>query len=576
MEIGLEAGMPTYSGGLGVVAGDTILAAADMKVPMVAITLLHRKGYFYQSLDKSGEQHELPVEWDIDDYLIENDARAAVTLEGRSVHLRAWKYEVTGVGGYTVPTYFIDADLDENSAWDRSLTDYLYGNDERYRLCQEVILGIGGIRMLRALGYTQIERFHMNEGHSSLLTLELLDEEAEKAGRQTISRSDIETIRERCVFTTHTPVPAGHDQFPMKLVRQVFGARDDFLDLGDLYSADLLRRVTGMDEKFTTMEEVWNSGTALNMTYLALNLSGYVNGVAKKHRDVSRLMFAGYEIDAISNGVHAAKWVSEPFSDLFDSHISGWRQDNFILRAALGLSKSAVWEAHQQAKKQLLLFVNRETNIGMDVDAMTLGFARRATSYKRPDLIFYDLERLRRICNQKGPLQLIFAGKAHPKDQPGKDLIRQIFGAIEALRGDVKIVYLENYDIDLAKMMVAGVDVWLNTPQPPLEASGTSGMKAALNGVPSLSILDGWWIEGNIEGVTGWSIGPPSLATDEERDSPADAESLYDKLENIILPLFYNDRDLFINMMLHAIAINGSFFNAQRMMQQYVLNAYFH
>lgn len=575
MEIGLEAGMPTYSGGLGVLAGDTIRAAADLKVPMVAITLLHRKGYFYQSLDKSGEQHELPVAWDIDDYLTENDARVIVTLEGRLVHLRAWKYEVTGIGGYTVPAYFLDADLEENSEWDRRLTDFLYGYDERYRLCQELILGIGGIRMLRALGYTQIERFHMNEGHSSLLTLELLDEEAEKAGRQTVSRSDIETIRERCVFTTHTPVPTGHDQFPMKLVRQVFGPRDDFLDLGDLYSVDLLRRVTGIDGKFSTMEEVWNSGNALNMTYLALNLSGYVNGVAKKHRDVSRLMFAGYEIDAINNGVHAATWVSGPFRDLFDTHIPGWRQDNFSLRSALGLPKKQVWEAHQQAKKQLLLFVNRETNTGMEVDAMTIGFARRATSYKRPDLLFYDLERLKRIGNQKGPLQVIYAGKAHPKDQPGKDLIKQIFDAMEALKGDLKIVYLENYDIDLAKMMVAGVDVWLNTPLPPLEASGTSGMKAALNGVPSLSILDGWWIEGNIEGVTGWSIGPPSLETDDERDRHSDSESLYDKLENIILPLFYHDRELFINIMLHAIAINGSFFNAQRMMQQYVLNAYF-
>ncbi len=576
MEIGLESGLPTYSGGLGVLAGDTIRAAADLKVPMVAITLLHRKGYFYQSLDPTGEQEELPVEWDVDDFLRETDARAVVALEGRSVHLRAWKYEVTGITGYTVPAYFLDADLAENSEWDRTLTDYLYGNDDRYRLCQEVILGIGGVRMLHALGYDRIERFHMNEGHSSLLTLELLDEEAKKAGRRTVSRSDIETIRERCVFTTHTPVPAGHDQFPMKLVRQVFGSRDDFLDLKDLFSVDLLRRVTGMHENFTTMEEVWNSGNALNMTYLALNLSGYVNGVAKKHREISRLLFAGYKIDAITNGVHAATWVSPPLGDLFDRHIPGWRQDNFSLRSALGLPRSEVWEAHQQAKKKLLLYVNRETNAGMEVDALTLGFARRATSYKRPDLLFTDLERLRKIVTQKRPLQVIYGGKAHPMDQSGKDLIKTIFAAREALKQEIRIVYLENYDIDLARMMVAGVDVWLNTPQPPLEASGTSGMKAALNGVPSLSVLDGWWIEGCLEGVTGWAIGPSSYEEeDESRNRASDAESLYDKLERVIIPTFYIDRDLFLNMMLHAIAINGSFFNAQRMIQQYVLNAYF-
>ncbi len=552
MEIGLEAGMPTYSGGLGILAGDTIRAAADLKVPMVAVTLLYRKGYFYQRLDASGWQKEEPVGWVVDDFLEEMPQRASVTLEGRTVQLRSWKYEVPGIEGFKVPVYFLDADLPENSEWDRTLTHFLYGGDQRYRLCQEVILGIGGIKMLRALGHENIERFHMNEGHASLLTLELLDEEARKAGRKSINPDDIEAVRKRCIFTTHTPVPAGHDQFPMELVERVLGHHEEF-----------------------DMEDVFCCEGLLNMTYLALNLSHYINGVAKKHGEVSRLMFADYAIDAITNGVHVATWVATPFQELFDRYIPGWRQDNFSLRYALSIPKQEVWEAHTQAKKQLIHYVNRETNVGMDVNVLTIGFARRATTYKRWDLLFQDIERLKRISSKAGPFQVIYSGKAHPHDQGGKELIKRIFQVKELLKEDIKIAYLENYDMELGKMMASGVDVWLNTPQPPLEASGTSGMKAAINGVPSLSVLDGWWIEGHIEGVTGWSIGENGRATEESRDRSKDASSLYDKLEQVIIPMFYHDRDCFIDVMLHSIALNGSFFNTHRMVQQYVLKAYF-
>lgn len=553
MEIGLEAGMPTYSGGLGVLAGDTIRSAADLKVPMVAVTLLHRKGYFYQRLDPSGWQTEEPVEWVVDDFVHELPPRVSVTIEGRTVQIRAWEYDVVGIGGYHVPIYFLDTDLPENSEWDRTLTHFLYGGDQRYRLCQEVILGIGGVRMLRALGYDQLERFHMNEGHASLLTLALLDECAQKAGRPSITSDDVEAVRKQCVFTTHTPVPAGHDQFPLDLVTQVLGRRDVFFDLKDVFCCE----------------------GRLNMTYLALTLSHYVNGVAKKHGEVSRLMFAGYTIDAITNGVHAATWVAEPFQHLFDRYIPGWRQDNFSLRYALSIPKLEVWEAHLQAKKQLIHYVNRETNVGMDVDVLTLGFARRATTYKRGDLLFTDLERLKRIASSAGPVQVVYAGKAHPHDHGGKEIIRRIFQAKEALKHEMKIAYLENYDMELGRMMTAGVDVWLNTPQPPNEASGTSGMKAALNGVPSLSILDGWWMEGHIEGVTGWAIGDDQRGGGPQHDRSTDASSLYEKLERVVIPLFYQDRDRFIDVMRHAIALNGSFFNTQRMIQQYVLNAYF-
>ena len=552
MEIGLEAGMPTYSGGLGILAGDTIRAAADLKVPMVGITLLHRKGYFYQQLDASGRQSEEPVNWVVEDFLVELPQRVSVLIEGRNVQVRAWCYEVPGPGGFNVPVYFLDTDLPGNDDQDRTLTHFLYGGDQRYRLAQEVILGIGGVRMLRALHHEKIQRFHMNEGHSSLLALELLDEEAARAGRQTISREDVAAVQEKCVFTTHTPVAAGHDQFPVDLVIQVLGRHE-------------------VEE----MKDVFCCGDLLNMTYLALNLSHYVNGVAKKHGEISRHMFAGYNIDAITNGIHPATWSAEPFSRLYDQYIPGWRQESFSLRYALSIPKQEIWQAHAQAKQTLIRFVNRETNVGMDVNVLTLGFARRAAAYKRGDLIFTDKQRLQEIAAKGGGLQLVYAGKAHPRDAGGKELIQKIFSAKESLRDKIKIAYLENYSIEVGRMMTAGVDVWLNTPEPPLEASGTSGMKAAINGVPSLSILDGWWIEGCIEGLTGWAIGStvPRLGVAEERI--ADATALYEKLGGTVVPLFYEDKNGFIDVMRHAIALNGSFFNTHRMLQQYVLKAYY-
>jgi len=553
MEIGFEAAIPTYSGGLGVLAGDTIRSAADLQVPMVAVTLLHRKGYFHQRLDGSGWQREEPVEWVVENFLKEMLPRASVTIEERKVHIRAWQYQVQGVSGYKVPVYFLDADLPENSEWDRTLTHYLYGGDQHYRLCQEVILGIGGVRMLRALGYDHIERFHMNEGHSSLLILELLDEEAKKARRNRIRLGDLEKVREKCVFTTHTPVPAGHDQFPLDLVNRVLEHSEAILEMRDVFCCEGL----------------------LNMTYLALNLSRYINGVAKKHGEVSRLMFAGYTIDAITNGVHAGTWVAKSFQDLYDRHIPSWRQDNFSFRYALNIPKQEVWEAHQQGKRQLIQNVNQKSHIEMEENIFTIAFARRATTYKRGDLFFYDLQQLRNISTKAGKFQVVYAGKAHPQDQGGKELIKRIFQARDLLKSNIQVAYLENYDIELGKMITAGVDLWLNTPQPPLEASGTSGMKAALNGVPSLSVLDGWWIEGHIEGVTGWAIGEHRRENEESGNGSKDASSLYDKLEHIILPLFYRDRDRFVDVMRHSIALNGSFFNTHRMMQEYVLKAYF-
>jgi len=551
MEIGLQSDIPTYSGGLGILAGDTIRAAADLKVPMVAVTLLPRKGYFHQELDAQGNQIETPESWNAADCLKPLTPRVTVVIEKRQVKIRAWRYDATGVTGGVVPVIYLDTDIAGNDKQDRELTQYLYGGDSRYRLCQEYVLGVGGVRMLRALGYDAIDRFHMNEGHAAFLVVELLDEELSRTGARGIKPQHIQAVQSKCVFTTHTPVPAGHDKFGMDMVRKVLGKHKVW---------DLQSKCNG-------------DGGTLNMTHLALSFSNYVNGVSKQHGKVSQAMFSGYQIDAITNGVHAATWVAQPFQKLLDRYIPGWREDNASLRYGLNIPADAVWDAHMKCKNKLIAYVAKTLKVKLDPRVFTIGFGRRATAYKRADLLLRDIERLTKIASTAGAFQIIYAGKAHPQDFPGKALIKKVFEAGQALGKKIRIVYLPNYDIDVAKIMIPGVDVWLNTPQLPHEASGTSGMKAALNGVPSLSILDGWWIEGCVENLTGWAI--EGKARKGARDTSAqDAEALYDKLQNVVLPMFYGDRDQYVNIMLAALALNGSFFNTQRMVQEYLLTAY--
>jgi starch phosphorylase len=555
MEIGLADTLPTYSGGLGVLAGDTIRSAADGGVPMVAVTLVHRKGYFRQHLDAAGVQTEESVDWTPGDTLAELPARVVVNLAGRDVVVRAWQHDVTGFSGKSVAVYLLDTNLDVNAEDDRRITDHLYGGDERYRLRQEAILGIGGVRMLRALGHTELRRFHMNEGHAALLVLELGHEEMHSRGLSTVTREVAQAVKPLCVFTTHTPVPAGHDQFPLSLVRE---------------------QITCYGGAFNERAVEFCLDNILNMTFLALDNSHYVNGVAKRHGEISRHMFAQYKIDSITNGVHAGFWTAPSIQALFDRHITGWREDNASLRYALGIARHELWAAHQRAKEDLIRSINERSGAGLFANVFTLGFARRAAPYKRADLLFHDVQRLLALHRAAGPIQIVYAGKAHPRDAGGKELIRRIFEHIGALKGQISIAYLEDYDMALARRMVAGVDLWLNTPQPPLEASGTSGMKAAMNGVPQLSMLDGWWIEGCIEGVTGWAIG----AGNDNNNSPADdraldAQSLYNKLETVILPLYYRDQDGYVDVMKNAIGLNGSFFNTERMVDQYVRKAYF-
>jgi len=546
MEIAINPAMPTYSGGLGVLAGDTLRSAADQGVPLVAFTLVHRKGYFQQHLDSRGVQSEEVQPWNPSDFCTEEPARITVSVEDRIVNVRAWRYDLQGRYGHVVPIYLLDTDVDGNSGWDRGLTDHLYGGDTNYRLQQEIVLGMGGVRMAHALGH-RTNVYHMNEGHAALLTLALIESELGGGPLGAPTESDLALVRQKCVFTTHTPVPAGHDRFSTEQTIRILGA-----------------------DRTARLEKLgcYRDGM-LNMTLLALKFSRYANGVAMQHAIVSRAMFPEFPIDSITNGVHAPTWVSEPIQEMLDEHIPSWRRDNLYLRNSIDLPEKDILSAHARAKENLLAEIATRTGTVLDPKVLTLGFARRVATYKRASLMFTDPERLVQIANQAGGLQIIYAGKAHPQDDPGKALIQRVVEDASKVSGSLlKVIYLENYAWDLGALLTAGVDVWINTPKRPYEASGTSGMKAALNGVPSLSILDGWWIEGCIEGVTGWAI----------EDGANDAEealSLYEKLEKAVVPLYLAAPEKWARLMRTTLAFNGSYFNTNRMVKQYTRNAYY-
>jgi len=538
MEIGLTSEIPTYAGGLGTLAGDAIRSSADLKLPLVAVTLISKRNYFKQKLDENGRQTEQQREWNPEKLMALLPNEVYLQIEERTVKVKAWLYKYQSITGGVVPVIFLDTDVEGNTPEDREITFYLYGGDEKYRLKQEVILGFGGVRMLDSLGF-HVRKYHMNEGHSSFLSMELLRKFDMDAGK----------VRELCVFTTHTPVEVGHDKFNYGLV-------SDVLQTVDLA---LLKKYGG--------EEM------LNMTCLALNLSNYVNGVAKRHQEVSSKMFAGYEIHAVTNGVHSFTWTGKSFRKIFDQYLPGWAIEPKLLAKVDMIPECEIWQAHVEQKQDLIDYANLAADGSLSADVLTLGFARRATTYKRPTLLFSNLDRLRAI-SQKGKIQAIFAGKAHPRDSGGKNLIEQIYSYAKQLKGDVEIVYLEDYDMDIAAKMVGGVDVWLNTPLRPMEASGTSGMKAAHNGVINFSVLDGWWIEGWIENLTGWAIGPHSSESDNDELTLKEAEDLYNKLEYVICPMFYERHDEWIHMMKNSIGKIAYYFNSHRMMRRYVIDAY--
>lgn len=544
MEIALEPEVPTYGGGLGILAGDAARSAADLGLPMVFVTLASREGYLRQELDAEGRQGERPDGWDPALSSEALPAMVAVRIEGRPVWIRPWLYVLRRPEARAVPVLLLDTDLAENDPADRGITGPLYGGDEGLRLRQEIVLGIGGEALLSALGF-EIDTYHLNEGHAALLPLALLRRRPLRPGRVGGEFPyDLEWVRERCVFTTHTPVEAGHDRFGYDLVRRL---------LGDFLEEALLRRLAGPD--------------AMNMTRLALNLSRYVNGVAERHRQTAARMFPGYPIRSVTNGVHPETWAHPALARLYARLGPHWSHEPEVLVRADTLPADELPEAHAAAKAEMLERVRRSTGRALDPALPTLVFARRMTGYKRPGLLLEIPERLVRIARDL-PFQVVFAGKAHPRDEGGKAAIAEVEEAGRRLAGAVPVVFVPGYDFALARTLVAGADVWLNTPRPPLEASGTSGMKAALNGVPSLSVPDGWWVEGCIEGVTGWSIGDPGTP------ATAHAEALLDKLERSVLPLFHRDRPGWARLMAGTISKSGAVFTSHRMMRRYAAEAY--
>lgn len=548
MEIAVRPEMHTYSGGLGILAGDTARSCADLELPVVFVTLLSRAGYFRQEIDADGRQIERPDPWEVERWCTPLNAMVAVEIEAKPVWIRPWLTVHTCPHGHQIPILLLDTDLEQNGEDDRALTHRLYGGDDVYRLKQEIILGIGGIRLLRALGF-DIHTYHLNEGHAALLTLDLLKHSRIAAEDLALGEPpyDVAEVRSRCVFTTHTPVEAGHDRFPHDLFERLLPG---FIEL------NALKRLAGEDR--------------LNMTRLALNLSDYVNGVARRHAETTEQMFPGYRIHAVTNGVHVGTWTHPAFAALYTANFPHWLHEPEILVRALQLPEEAVWECHRSAKNDLVQLVKASTGTLLDPDTLILGFARRMTGYKRPSLLFEDRDRLTALARRL-PFQVVLAGKAHPRDDAGKEAIRKLHETCRALKGKVTCVFLPNYDMRLAMTLVAGCDVWLNTPLPPLEASGTSGMKAALNGVLNLSVLDGWWIEACIEGMTGWSIGnDDGSAADGQRAAAA----LYDKLEQSVLPLYYRDPARWRLMMKQAIGNIAYYFNSQRMMRRYATEAY--
>lgn len=545
MEIALSPALPTYSGGLGMLAGDTLRSAADTGAPMVAVSLAHRCGYFRQKLDSVGQQTEADVPWSPEATLPPASQTVTITMQNRELTIRAWRFDVVGVIGHIIPVFLLDTDVEGNDPYDRSLTDHLYGGDTYYRLCQETILGLGGVKLLHALG-CEPDVYHMNEGHAALLALGLLEDQLKGAALHTATEQHVATVRRQCVFTTHTPVPAGHDKFGLDQTLQVLGRE----------------RSTALEATGCLHDNL------LNMTYVALRFSRYVNGVAMQHGKVSQKMFPDYKVHAITNGVHAATWISDSLQQLLDTEIPDWRVDNQYLRSVYGVAPERISACHHKGKQRLFDTVAKRTGTQFNPRVLTLGFARRVATYKRACLLLHDPVRLAKIAQKIGGLQILYAGKAHPADVAGKGLIRDVFAEAAHLNsGFLKILYLENYDWDLGAQLTQGVDVWVNTPRRPYEASGTSGMKAALNGVPSLSILDGWWIEGCAESVTGWAI-------EDAQTEAMEAESLYNKLEKGIAPLF-SKPIAWARMQQHCIAINGTFFNTHRMLRQYFSNAYF-
>ena len=527
-EIGLSSSLPTYSGGLGVLAGDHIKASADAGIEMLGISLLYKEGYFKQLLDKEGNQKEEYPRFELGDNLSLLPNKFSIKIRGREVWIQAYEYLHTSETGHIIPIYFLDTDIDENISEDRMITLRLYSGDKNHRILQESILGFGGIRFLDAYDFDSIEKFHMNEGHSSFLTLALLEK----------YNKNEEKVKSMCHFTTHTPVAAGHDNFSTERC------------------SNILNSLMPNDLNLPSIKD-----NRLHMTELGLYYSNTANGVSKLHGKVAQDQFPDFDIDYITNGVYHPHWIGDSFAELFDDYFKNWRLDPNLLLNVDNIDNEKIISAHKQQKDELINYANLFTENKLSSDVLTIGFARRAAEYKRAGLIFSNIEKLIEIGS--GKIQMIFSGKAHPNDIKGKQIIKEVVNNANQLVDEVNIVFLENYNMHLGRLITSGVDLWLNTPIRPNEASGTSGMKAALNGVPNFSVIDGWWAEGCKDNENGWAIGSPDSCND-----IADAESLYFKLENQIINTFYNDKIKWIQIMKNSIK-TGVDFTAHRMVNDY-------
>ena len=519
-EVGFESQLHTYSGGLGVLAGDHIKSAADAGINLVGCTLLYRNGYARQHIDSEGVQTETFDEIDPTDFMKDTGKEIQLELDGTILYSKIWEYRIKDIS-----TYFLDTRHPSNSLEHSSLGDKLYGGDDSTRIRQEYLLGVGGIRALLALGYN-ISGLHLNEGHCTFAALEMLS--------QGWSR---EELARRTLFTTHTPVPAGHDRFRWEDVEHV---------LGDLLPSDA--------------KDIANSGESCSMSHLGIGLCGKVNAVSGLNAKVAEKMFPGTNIHPITNGVHHITWTSDSFKSLFDKETIDWRTDSTKIRGMDFTNEDLIY-AKEGSRKQLRYFVEKETGVQLDPEKLTIGFARRFATYKRANLIFKNLERLRNIGSNK--IQFVFSGKAHPKDIGGKMLIKSIYEGAKKIEDEIPVIFLENYSMDTGLIMTAGSDIWLNNPIRPMEASGTSGMKAALNGTPNCSILDGWWPEACIHGKNGWAIGEG----EDERDDERDAKNILDVLENEVLPAWENKHQ-WLEIMRQSIYTSIGFTGA-RMIEDY-------
>ena len=532
-EIGLWSELHTYSGGLGVLAGDHVKSAADTGIPLVGVTLLYHQGYARQHIDAAGIQTETFPEVDMNRLLSKTDIVLELELDGKPLFAYVWMAEILGQSGHMVPVYFMDTRHPENTTQHQELSSRLYGGDDGVRIRQEYVLGVGGVQLFDHLE-VELSGLHLNEGHCTFAMLELL--------KRGWSR---EQLAQRSLFTTHTPVPAGHDRFDWSLVEDV---------IGDLLPTDAKELVRNAGDP--------EHGARCSMSHLAVSLSTTVNAVSKLNADVAMTMF-DQNIQPITNGVHHITWTSPVMASFFDKHLVDWRIQPESIAKAEALPTEDLMEARSKARKQLHDYVQSTTGVELFSDRLTIGFARRFATYKRANLVFKDLERLRKIG--AGKIQFVFSGKAHPRDQGGKQLIRDIFESAHQIADEIPVAFIENYDMHTGLMMTSGVDIWLNNPIRPMEASGTSGMKAAMNGVPNCSILDGWWPEACIHGVNGWAIGN----AEDDRNDDRDAENIYNVLQHEVIPLWEQEGDGWAEMMKASIAASAGF-TGQRMIQDYL------